>query len=163
MATDATALLKSIGANLTQVALISQYLFFRPLTSDPDAQGIIEMVKVIQTGINRANYFPRLSVDGKLGQQTAKALDVILPPANTYANTPWITILGAVAKAISNPPKKVQAASSSGPPMPGGGSLPLTPPGGASSLLKSPVVVGLGVFGLLVLVLGGKKKGGRRR
>lgn len=158
---DARQLLSSIGANGTQILMMTRYLFQRPLTSDPDAQGIIEMVKVIQAGINRAAFTGRLSVDGKLGKDTAAALNVILPPANTFANTPWLQILQAVADAIQNPPRKLP--SSSGPPAPGGGSIPLVTPSAGSSLFSSPYVVGAGVFLGLVLLMGKGKKKGRRR
>jgi hypothetical protein len=161
---DARQLLTQIGANGTQILLMTRYLFSRPLTSDPDAQGIIELVKVIQTGINKAGYFQRLGVDGKLGASTAAALDVIIPPKNAYANTPWLTILQAVQKAMKSPPKKV-ASSSNAPPMPDGSNMPLTTPGagGFAELLKSPYVIGIGVFAGLVLLMGGKGGGAKKK
>lgn len=151
IAVDARELLERLGANSMQVLLITRYLFMTPLTVDPDMQGVQELVKLIQRGLNKLG--ARLRVDGTLGADTAAALNKVTPPKNSYASKSWLRIVNDLVYAIRSGKRPL----GDEPPLPGGGTLQTTSPGG-SSFFRSPfVMAGLVLLGG-ALIFGKKRR-----
>lgn len=149
---DARELLTSLGGSPALVVMMVQYIFITPLTSDPDMQGVKEIIRLLQRGLNAAGV-ARLDVDGVLGADTAKALNVVSPPFNSYAGKTWLRLLNDVSTAVRSGKYKKPAA-------PASSSVELVAPLETPSLMKSPVVLGVGVFLGLYFLMG--KKRGRR-
>lgn len=102
MITAATAVstvgdvLTSLGTTPGLVPLAVPSVFLAPPGTDPDAQATHVIVKALQRGLNRLG--ARLAVDGRLGPDTAAALERV--SAGSYAQKTWLNLLHDVRNAI---------------------------------------------------------------
>ncbi|MBT8452993.1 MAG: hypothetical protein KJO40_13575 [Deltaproteobacteria bacterium] len=79
-AEDVREMLLTAGVGQFNVTMSIPYMFELPRTSDPYAQGIMQIVQGLQQLLNRRG--ARLDVDGGLGARTVKAL-------RTFAGPKW--------------------------------------------------------------------------
>ena len=91
--------LRRAGLNPVETTLGLPYMFLAPAGSDPDMQGVQVLIKGLQNTLNRAGY--RLVPDGRLGPDTAAALNRLSPPRGSYAAKPWFQIYGDVLSQLA--------------------------------------------------------------
>jgi hypothetical protein len=91
-------LLQRLGTMPGEIPLAVPYMFMAPAASDPDMPAIHIVIKAVQRGLNKLG--AGLRVDGYLGVDTARALDVVSPPAGSYVGKTWLRLVHDTFKAI---------------------------------------------------------------
>lgn len=75
--------LLALGVPTRRVSHAIPYMFFAPGTVDPNAPGVIEIVRAIQRRL-RSGGSP-LGLTGRIDVATTRALDAAVPPAGTFS------------------------------------------------------------------------------
>jgi len=91
-------MLLSLGVQPFLAEMAIPFVWFLPSTTDPDSASVIEIIKALQRGLNRAGY--SLPVNGILNTKTAHALDKVSPG---WHEKSFIQIIGDVITAYQNP------------------------------------------------------------
>lgn len=89
------AILAGLGVGPFDAAMSIQYAFFLPSTTDPDAQGVQQLVAALQRGLRALGY--GVEVDGVLGPRTAEAVRQVSGPA--WRDKTWAQLLEDVVTA----------------------------------------------------------------
>lgn len=97
-------MLIELGVPSHLATLAQPYMFYLPGTSDPDAQGVIEIILGIQRSLRKLGY--RVEVSGVLTPETAAALNTISPPAGSWMTKSWVQIVGDILEVRRNPVEK---------------------------------------------------------
>lgn len=92
--TSARQIFSKLGVPTFLIDLCVQYAFFLPQTSDPDAQGVQQIVKALQTGLRKKGY--ATGVSGVFGPPEASAMNQISPPTDSWKSKTWLELAQAV-------------------------------------------------------------------
>ena len=98
---NARQMLMDLGSKPSLATMALPYVWFLAGTTDPDAQGVIEIVNAVQRGLQKLGY--KVMVSGVLDRPTAEALDRLMPPKGVWVNSTWIVIMQAILRAIRGP------------------------------------------------------------
>jgi hypothetical protein len=91
---NARDMLLALGTPQPITTMAIPYLWFLPGAVDPDAQGVMEIVKAAQRGLRKIG-FPVLE-SGVMDRPTAAAMDQLFPPRGTWTSTSWIVVLDRI-------------------------------------------------------------------
>lgn len=98
---NARQMLMDLGSAPSLATIALPYVWMLPGTTDPDAQGVIEIVRCIQRGLRGLGH--KVMVSGVLDRTTAETLDLLVPPKGSWPSTTWIVIMQRLQHAIRNP------------------------------------------------------------
>lgn len=104
-------ILLDLGVASAVTTLAIPYVWFLPGAVDPDAQGVMEIVKAIQRGLRKLG-FP-VMVSGVMDREFAAAMNAMFRPRGAWTSTTWIVILDRVRKDL-HAGKQYRAAVMSG-------------------------------------------------
>jgi hypothetical protein len=87
---DTRELLLTAGVGQYTAAMSQQYMFFLPRTSDPYAQGVMQIIQGLQRLYNERG--ARLQIDGGLGEKTVSEISKISGPR--WYDKSWAQLMG---------------------------------------------------------------------
>lgn len=92
---DARTILLSLGVGQYNAAIMVQYMFLSPSTTDPAMPSIILMTRHLQAGLRAAG--ARVPLDGQIDALTARALVTLVGP--DWNHVSWYALFEAVLAA----------------------------------------------------------------
>jgi hypothetical protein len=91
---NARDMLLALGTPPSITTIAIPYLWFLPGAVDPDAQGVMEIVKAAQRGLRKIGF--SVLASGVMDRPTADAMDRLFPPRGTWTSTSWVVVLDRI-------------------------------------------------------------------